>query len=294
MALLCACEQGAPPREAAPADSAVVLRDDAGVEVRLAGPARRIVSLVPSATDLLAAIGAGDRLVARTDFDHGPGLDSLPSVGGGLDPSLEALAALRPDVVISWETRQGATLRDRLGALGIPVLGVRANDTTDVFRVIRTLGVLTGRPGPADSLARSIRAELAAVRASVAGRTPRSVLYVAWPNPPTVPGRETFHHQLLELAGGRSVFDDVPGEWPQVSLEEVVRRQPEVVLVPAGEDSQLSAAALRRATGWRELNAFAAGRVVELPAVVVNRPGPRLGEAARLIRDAIHPDLAGQ
>jgi iron complex transport system substrate-binding protein len=281
--------RAAPPPAAA--DSSISLRDDAGRTARVAGPARRIIALVPSVTETVVALGAADRLVGRTDFDHGPAVDRLPSIGGGLDPSVETLVALRPDLVLGWETTGRPELRDRLTALGIPVFSIKTEDTTDVFRAVRNLGRLTGRAGAADSLAASLRAELAAVRASVAGASRPTVFYMAWNDPPLTAGPRTFISQVIEVAGGRNVFADATALWPTVSLEEIVRRQPEVVVVPVGEQGSKRVEELRRAAGWRELRALQGGRGVVVPAEVVNQPGPRLGEAARAMRDAIHPEL---
>lgn len=296
--LLAACgERGGGARPSAEADSIVSLDapvslvDDAGRTVTLPHPARRIVALVPSVTETVVALGAADRLVGRTDFDRGPAVDRLPSIGGGLDPSVETLVSLHPDLVLGWETNGRPELRNRLTALGIPVFSVKTEDTTDVFRAIRNLGRLTARAHAADSLAASLRAELEAVRASVAGAPRPTVFYMAWNDPPLTAGPKTFVSQVIEVAGGRNVFADQAALWPTVSLEEIVRRQPEYVVVPRGEQGAERVEAMKRAPGWRELRALQQGRGVMVPAEVVNQPGPRLGEAARAMRDAIHPEL---
>ncbi len=291
--LAAGCREGAR-AEAAPAEaSGVEVVDDAGRTVRLPRPARRIVALMPSGTQTLIAIGGRDRLAGRTDFDADPALRALPSVGGGLDPSLETLVSLRPDLVLGWELKDKPQLRDRLESLGIPVFALRMDDTTDVFRAIANLGRLTGLVRGADSLAASLRAELAAVRASVAGRPRPSVFYVSWYDPPMTAGPETFIGQAIDVAGGRNAFADVGQDWPTVSMEELVRRQPDFVVLPQGESGQGRLEELRKAPGWRELRALREpGRAVVLPGELVNVPGPNLAEAARRLRDALHPDLA--
>jgi len=280
---------GADARAGAPAGDGVTLVDDAGRTVTLPRPARRVVSLIPSASETLVALGAGDRLVGRTDFDRGPALDSLPSVGGGVDPNLEKLAALRPDLVIGWETHK-PQVRERLRELGIPVFAVSTEDTTDVFRTIGNLGRLMGRTPAADSLSARLRAEIEAVRASVAGLPRPSVFFLVWGDPPMTAGPGTFITQLIEVAGGRSIFPDAREKWPNVAMEEIVRRQPEVVVVPVGEMGSPRVDA--RAPGWRELRAMKGRGPVLLPADLVNRPGPRVGETARALRDALHPGRA--
>ena len=297
-ALLAACGDrgGARPSASAadsvaPLESPLSLVDDAGRTVTLPHPARRIVALVPSVTETVVALGAADRLVGRTDFDQGPAVDRLPSIGGGLDPSVETLVSLHPDLVLGWETSGRPELRDRLTALGIPVFAIKTEDTTDVFRAIRNVGRLTARVRAADSLAASLRADLEAVRASVAGAARPTVFYMAWNDPPLTAGPKTFVSQVIEVAGGRNVFADQAALWPTVSIEEIVRRQPDYVVVPRGEQGQERVEAMKRAAGWRELRALQQGRGVMVPAEVVNQPGPRLGEAARAMRDAIHPEL---
>jgi iron complex transport system substrate-binding protein len=286
---LSACGGAKPSDQAkAPADSAVTATDDGGREVRLQRPATRIVSLVPSATETLVALGAREVVVGRTDYDDAPEAAAIPSVGGGLDPSLEKLTALRPDLVIGWETVGRPELRDRLEALGIPVFGMATQDTADTFRGIATLGRLTGRTRAADSLAASVRAELDAVRASVAGKPRPSVFWMVQNEPPMTAGRATFVSELLEVAGGRNAFGDLDALWPSVSMEEIVRRQPDVLLVPVVEARTARVDELRGAPGWRELRAMKEGRVRAVPAELVNRPGPGIGKAARAVAEAIH------
>lgn len=288
--VLAACRDARPADAESPAEQAVAATDDAGRTVRLPHPARRIVSLLPATTETLFALGAGDRVVGRTDYDREAYVRHLPSVGGGLDPSPEALLALRPDLVIAWETAGGATLRHRLEALGVPVFAVRTQDTADVFANVARLGHLTGRDRAADSLARRIRAGLDSVRASVAGLPRPTVLYVVGTDPAMTAGPGTFVSELIGVAGGRNAFSDVRQEWPQISREEIVRRRPETVILPvdAGIDS---AAALARldAPGWRELGAVRRGEVRVVDGELLNRPGPRIAEAARALRRAIHP-----
>jgi iron complex transport system substrate-binding protein len=288
-AVLAACGGAAPRVEVA---SAVVVVDDAGDTLRLAAPARRIVSLAPSVTETLLALGAREQLAGRTDYDRDPAVATLPSVGGGLDPSLEALVALRPDLVIGWHTTGGSPVAARLREMGIPFLAVRTTDTVDVFRTIGVLGRAAGRERAADSVAAAVREQLAAVRASVQGRPLPSVLYVISDDPPMTAGPWTFSIQLLEVAGGRTAFPDVTGQPQYVSLEEVVRRQPEVVLVPLGGDAAAGLRALRSRPGWRELRAWETGRVLAVPMDSVHRMGPGIAETARIFRDALHPEAA--
>src|ERR1019366_3322515 len=127
-------------------------------------PVHRIVSTMQSATEWLVLLGESQRLVARTDFDHQPELASLPSIGGGLDPSAEAVAALKPDVILGWRNRASADLEQALIPFHIPVLSFETTDTADVFRNLMQLGALVDRRDRADSLANELRRRLVAVR----------------------------------------------------------------------------------------------------------------------------------
>jgi iron complex transport system substrate-binding protein len=288
--LLSGCADAAPRPEAAHGgEAAVAATDDSGREVRLARPARRVVSLLPAATGTLFALGAGDRVVGRTRYDDEPHLAHLPSVGGGLDPSVEALVALRPDLVLAWEGPGGSPLRQELDALGIPVFGLATRDTAAIYANVRRLGRLTGRDAAADSVSAAIRARLEAVRASVPpGPRPR-VLYVVGIDPPFIAGTDNFISELIGVAGGDPVplAAELRGASPQVSREALVRLRPDVVVLPvqAGDDDSLER--LRREPGWRDVPAVREGRVATVPADLVSQPGPRIAEMAEALAAAI-------
>ncbi|MDR0786336.1 MAG: helical backbone metal receptor [Gemmatimonadota bacterium] len=288
LATACAPDRPAPDRGSlSDADQPVEVTDDAGRAVRLATPARRIVSLVPSATETLVAMGAEELLVGRTDYDD-PALAYLPSVGGGLTPSIETILTLHPDLVILWEEADASRTRSRLESLGIPVYAATTIDTTDIFTTIRQLGTLTARAPDADALATRLRDGLEAVRTSVAGLDPPGVLYMISMDPPMVAGPGLFIGELVGVAGGRNVFADVTTPSPQLSLEEIVRRQPDVVIVP--KEGTTTVQALVDQPGWRELAADGT-RFYALPADTLHRPGPVIVTAAERIRDVIHANV---
>jgi len=279
--------------ERAAARAAITVTDDVGREVRLAAPAARVVSLLPAATDAILALDAADRLVARTDYDTHPALAALPSVGGGLTPSIEWLAALQPDLVISWRDAQSRTLVQRLDELGIPVYAANPESIADAERLIRQVGRMLGLDARADTLAAAFRAVLEGVRRHLdaAGADTPSVLYLISVDPPRAAGPATFVGELITAAGGRNVFDDARALWPEVSLEEVVRRQPDVVVLGvAGADAR-TLARFETAPGWREVRAVRAGRVVAVDADLFNRPGPGLARAVVQLAGILHPDL---
>jgi iron complex transport system substrate-binding protein len=251
-----------------------------------------VVSLSPAVTEILLALGGPELVVARVDHDRDPQIADRPSVGLGLAPSIEVIAAARPELVLAWEEEGAARVRPQLEELGIAVFAVRTQDTTDVFNNIRRIGRLVGREAKADSLSRSMRAGLDSVRASVAGLPAPSVLYVAGVDPLITVGPNSFLAQLVGVAGGRTVFPDLIGFWPRVSPEDIVRRQPDVLIVPVRAHGPAAIAGLRSTVGLLELVSSGKTRVQTVPAELVNRPGPAIAGTARLLRDAIHPPPA--
>jgi iron complex transport system substrate-binding protein len=250
---------------------------------------QRIVSLIPSATEIIVALGAAERLVARSDYDVDPALAHLPSVGPGLTPSLEQLTVLQPDLVVAWPDNPSRSVIRRLSELGVEIYTPQVQTLADIERTVGELGRILGTEPAAKSLVTSIEAELDALRTAVAARERPTVFYVVWYDPPTTTGSGTYIHELIEIAGGRNVFEDAPGLWPRVSLEEVVRRQPDVVLLSQTEENPIDIELLSSAVGWRELRAVRDGKVVPVDANLFNRPGPRVAETARRLAQLLHP-----
>lgn len=250
----------------------------------------RIISLVPSVTETIIALGATDRLVARSQYDVDPRIDDLPSVGQGLTPSIEQLARLEPDLVIAWPDNPMRSVIARLEDLGVAIYSPEVQTLDDMRRTTLTLGAILGLEAAADSLIRTIDRELEEVRRAVADRPRHSVFYVVWFAPPTTSASGTYIDELIEIAGGDNIFADAPGLWPQVSLEEVVRRQPDVILLSKTEEHVVDIERLRAEPGWSQLAAIQRGDVVQVDANLYNRPGPRVVRAARELARILHPD----
>jgi iron complex transport system substrate-binding protein len=215
----------------ASADGGIRVVDASGAEVGLPAPARRIVSLVPSATQTLGAIGAQGALVGRTDFDHEPWAATLPSVGGGIEPNLEAIVALGPDLVVRFAGTQDPRTPGRLDDLGIPHVAVRPDHVEDIYRTAELLGAVTGHGAAADSLVAAIRGGLAALAVRSAELPRLRVAYVLGGTPPWVSGPGTYIDEIVSLAGGDNVFDDLGALYSAVSPEQLRTRDIDVVLV---------------------------------------------------------------
>ncbi len=279
-----ACTPGG--EDAQPA--ALHVRDLSGRNVDLPAPAGRVVALIPAATEIVIRLGAGDRLVARTDYDQEPELRHLPSVGGGLTPSLEWLVARRPDLVVAWPDERARDVVSRLDAAGIAVYAARMETLEDIRRTARDLGTLLGLRPRADTLVVGMDALLDSVGRSVAGREHPRVLYLESRDPPLVVGSGTYLNELIGIAGGENVFSDATTPWPHVSLEEIVRRRPEVLLLPVTDTAAADTAWLRRAPVWRELPAVRNGRVHPLDENTFSRPGLGVGRLAVRLAELLH------
>lgn len=259
--------------------------DALGRDVPVSPPATRVVSLAPSATETVLALGAGDRMVARTAADEALLPDSLPDVGGGLDPSLETILAVRPDLVLTWSVGGDRGVLDRLAPLGIRSFAVEPRTLEEVLGLVRDVGRLLDLESASDSLVQEVDARLRSLDVAV-GDDPRpTVFYAVWLTPPSTTGRGTFLDQLIRAAGGRNVFDDLDQPWPSVSVEELLRRDPDVILVSDAATS----GALSGAAGWSSLRAVREGRVFVVDGDLFSRPGPRVAEAAWTLARLLHP-----
>ena len=254
----------------------------------LDGP--RVVSLVPSLSELMITLGVGRHLVARTDFDTHPDLLNLPSVGGGLDPSLEALVGLQVDRVLMPEGRDMPGLRSRFEELGMEVEVIPTNTISELFGAIHRLGEIFQVSVAADSLTRSLREATAEIEERLQGRAPVPILYVVGIDPAMTTGGSTFLDDLIRIAGGRNVFSGASVQWPTVGFESIVDRDPQVVVWPQAEFRVEGLEALQAMPGWRDIPAVKAGRVVFVDGYLFNRPGPGFPVAARILAEALHPD----
>ncbi len=273
--------------------SAFTVRDMFGREVGLPAPPSRIVSLVPSATEIIFALGGEDRLVGVTDFCDWPlAARAKPHVGGMVNPSLEAIVALRPDVVIVTDEGTPEDIVRQLHRVGISTFVVHARRLVEVFEAIRVLGALTGRQVAVDPIVADMTARIDRVREAVRSYPPPAVLYVVWPEPLMVPGREGIVTEFIMLAGGRSVTADMPGGYPQMSVEAAVARDPEVIIL-ADHAGEASAAGRQSLEQWRRLTSVAAikkGRLYSVDLSTLHRYGPRISLGLETLARLIHPE----
>jgi iron complex transport system substrate-binding protein len=273
LALLAACT----PR---PSRRALTITDDWGRAVALAAPARRIVSLSPATTELLFALGLGPEVVGRTRYgDWPPEARAVPDVGEGIGPSVEVVAARRPDLVLVYASAANRGAVSRLEAMGIQAAVFRLDLAADLDRAAVAIGVLAGAGAAARGFVAAFDSSLRAVAAARAPRGRRPRVYVdVWPDPPMTVGRGSYLSQLVRLAGAENLFDDVAASSATVSLESIVARDPDAVLVVATDTARRVDLAAR--PGWRAVPAVREGRVLVVDASLYARPSPRLPLAA--------------
>ena len=267
--------------------------DGLGRTVTLAASPQRIVSLAPSNTEILFAIGAGPQVVGRDDFsDYPEEAGGLTSIGGPWgELNTESLVALQPDLVLA----AGINTPEQVQAiedLGLTVYYL-ANppDFDGLYENLRLVGELAGHAADAEALVADLRARVDAVKSTV-GEADRPTVYYEVdgtdPNAPWTMGAGTFQQVLIETAGGENVFADLEG-WVQVSLEEIVARDPEIMIFGAGPWVPTTPESVAERSGWEGITAVSSGAVYGIDTNWTDRPGPRLVDALEAIAALLHP-----
>ncbi len=285
-AVFCSCRPGRPVR-----NEALEFTDGLGRRLALSRRPERIVSFAPSLTEMVYALGAGDRLVGVTSWcTFPPQARSKTVVGDFSNPNWERIVSLRPDLVILVAGERSPIL-SRLRALGIPAAAFRSESVDDVTSDAGTLGRLLGREAASDSLVALILSGLDSLRMQVAGVPPadRPRVFAEISDRPLVTaGPGSFLGQLIELAGGTNVAGRVGEPYAAVDPETVVRGRPDVILVLHPDPSPDE---VRRRLGWSSVPAVRNGRIVTgLDLDLVLRPGPRLAQAARKLHEVIYAE----
>ncbi len=288
-----ACAQGAPipPAPGGSADATVEFHDDLGRVVRVRTEPQRIVSLAPSLTETVFALGLGARLSGVTDYcDYPPEAQTRARVGGPINPNLEQIVLLHPDVVLATRSLNRAETVESLDRLGIPVYTTDPRSVADVVTSARRLGEVLGAKTDGEALAEAMERRLAELAHRLTGRAPKRVFFVVWLDPIISTGPETFLADALRHAGADSVITSGP-DWPQVNIEEVVRQNPEY-LVFAGahqDDPQATIDSLRKRPGWSSLEAVRDSHFAVV-SDALDRPAPRMLDAIVDLARQLHPE----
>lgn len=261
------------------AHAEVRVTDDYGKAVVLAAPARRVVSLSPHLTELMYAAGAGARMVGALQYsDYPPAAKRLPRVGSEASIDLEALVALRPDLVIAWPNAGSARAVERIAALGIPVFRSEPRELEDIARTLEILGRLAGSEAAARAAARAFRTRAAAIAHRYANLERVRVFYQVWDRPLITVNGQHIISKVIRLCGGENVMADLPALAPEIDRERVLRADPEAI-VASGTDGGRPA----WADDWRAFPGLAAVRGDHLYAIrpeLLQRHTPRLLDGA--------------
>ena len=271
------------------ADADLVFTDDSGREVRLPEPARRIVALAPHIAETLFAAGAGSRMVGTVDYsDYPPAAKQLPRVGGYSRIDLEAIVALKPDLVIAWESGNNMAQADKLRGLGLTVYISQPNRMEDVARQLERYGQLAGTSAVANAEARRFRERLAALQAANAGKPKVRAFYQIWKAPLTTVGGPQIISDAIRLCGGDNVFGHLKQMAPKVTLEAVIEADPEAIIATGMGDAKPEW--LHDWDKWKNMTAVRRDNLFHINPDIMQRHTPRILDGATKL--CAHLDVA--
>lgn len=261
--------------------------DDFGDAIVRGKSPQRVVSLNPATTDLIFALGAGNRLVGRTHWDHyPPAAEAVPDLGSGLRPNVEAILAAKPDLVVLYASADNRAAARELRAAGVNTLALKIDSISEFHRASRILGILLGDSVRGAIVSDSVEKTLMRVRKATAALPKPRVFWHIWDAPLITIARGSYMNELIEIAGGTNIYGDLPDASPMVSIEDVLKRDPQMILT--GPDG---AAKISGDPRWSEAPAVKKGGILIVDTTLVGRPSVRLGEAAVSLARLLHPGL---
>ncbi|WP_413935145.1 ABC transporter substrate-binding protein [Nitrospira sp. BLG_1] len=267
--------------------------DDAGRRLYLAKPPARVVSLAPSITEMLFALGLGEQIVGVTEFcDYPVGAKSKAKVGYA-NPNMETIIGLQPDMVLAPKDFLRPDLQVKLEQLKIPVFVLDAKTLEDIPLQMHTLGAMFEKTSAANDVTQRIRQRMTELKLKVEALPTKRVLYVLNSQPLISVGPGSFIHQMIGLAGGVNVAAQAGVPYPRLSMETVLKEDPEVLIFPSGEVETVPRSEQQQWRRWDSLSAVKRQRFHEVSSNLLNRPGPRVIEGLEQLVRAIHPELFG-
>jgi iron complex transport system substrate-binding protein len=271
--------------------SAATFTDDLGRKIEMERAPQRIVSVAPSVTETLFALGLGDRVVGVSSYcEFPPEALKKEKVGGYINPSLEKIVALKPDLVIGIAEGDLKGFMDKVASLRIPVFITNPRNVSEVLASIQNVGKVTFSSPAAEKVTQAMKERIQAVQVRVQGRPHPRVLPVLNFDPLMTAGRGTFVDDLIRLAGGRNVAEKVQGKYPRVSVEEVFAQDPEVVILGSMKSQDAMAEGRQWWNQWKTISAVRRGRIYVLDADLIYRPSPRIVDGLEEMARAIHPE----
>jgi ABC-type Fe3+-hydroxamate transport system substrate-binding protein len=264
-----------------------VLTDETGRKVTLPDHPHRIVCLVPSVTDTVFALGSGDDVVAISDYTtYPPAALKKPSIGGLVKPSIETILSFHPDLVVGIEIPGSAETTAQLEAIGIPVYLINPRGLTGILHSVDSIGQALNRESQAAALNLSLAQRIDAVKARTAGKPAPRVLVAVWYDPIITIGKHAFITGILEAAGAKSITDDLLPDWPQISMETLIARAPEALLLV--RDGKVNLETLQKLPGWSSLAAIQARKVYYVDKGIED-PSPIAINALEEMAREFHP-----
>lgn len=267
----------------------LVIKDDTGQEVRLKGPAKRIITLAPHAAESLFAAGAGDKLVGTVDYsDYPPEAKKLPRVGGYSRIDLEAVAALKPDLVIAWESGNNMTQVDKLKALGLTVYVSQPNTIENIANQLEKIGQLAGTEVTANAAAERFRKRLETIREANAGKPKVRVFYQIWKSPLMTVGGPQIISDAIKICGGENVFGQLKQMAPNVTVESVLEADPEAIIATGMGDARPEW--LHDWDKWTRMTAVKRNNLFHINPDIMQRHTPRILDGTEKL--CAHLDVA--
>jgi iron complex transport system substrate-binding protein len=263
------------------------LQDETGRRVTVPDHPHRVVCLVPSATETVFALGAGDDVVAVSDYTiYPPEALKKPSIGSLVKPSIETILSYHPDLVVGTSIPGSAETASQLEAVGVPLYLVDPQGLAGILHSVDSLGDALNRAPQAAALHASLTRRIEAVKARTAGKPAPTVLMPVWYDPIVTIGKHAFITEIIETAGAKSVTDDLIADWPQVSMEAVIARAPEALLLVRGGKVALDT--LKNRPGWSSLTAVQKGKVYYVDGGIQD-PSPVAINALEELAREFHP-----
>ncbi len=272
------------------------------VEAALDGqPSRtpaRIVSMAPNLTEILFSLGLEESIVGVTrDSDYPPAATQKSTVGTFWQPNIEAVIALKPDLVVALDLEQQRSLAGRLARMGYKCLTLDISTVEDLFVAISTVAAATNKGPQAERVLGGMKAKAAAVRDKTAGRDRVRVLWVVQREPLRVAGRNTFVNELIELAGGENAIGQTLHVYPPIGGEQIIASAPQVIIEPTMGGDDVQGQHVQAASFWKRYTtvpAVADGRIHVINGDLVSRLSPRLGDGIETIAKCLHPEVFGE
>jgi iron complex transport system substrate-binding protein len=268
------------------------MQDITGKEIVLSRPIEKVISLVPAITEILFAVGAGKTVVGVTEFCNYPEeTNDIEKVGGfsGASISIEKIISLKPDLVFVSADMHFKII-DLLNQAGINSFALEPKNVEDIFSSIKDIGVLVSCEEESEKTILQMQEKISKAKVLAAGKEKVSVFWEIWNQPLMTAGSNTFINEAIILAGGKNIFDDLKSSWPEVSVEQIIMRNPEWIMSDDSHEINITQKALLQRPGWSGINAVRNKRIGIINADMIMRNGPRLADAILQMAELFHGD----